>query len=253
MALRDGAIDWASFTAIRLASGALVLAPLLFRRSLHVVTRPNLAAPLALFIYAAAFSLAYRAIGAGAGALILFGSVQATMFARAALAGEKFSAVELAGIAAALTGLVVLTAPGLSAPPPGAALLMATAGAAWGAYTLIGRGAGDPARATAWNFLLAAPLGLALLILPHAAHLSAMGVALAAASGAIASAGGYVIWYIALGGLTRIRASVMQLSVPFLTALGGAMLLGEPITLRVIAAGFFILGGVFAVVSRKSR
>ena len=149
---------------------------------------------------------------------------------------------------------MVLVLPGVSAPPLPGAASMALAGAAWGVYSLRGRGAADPLRATAGNFLRAAPLAL-VLWLPFAgvAHADRIGIALAVVSGALTSGVGYALWYTALRGLTAMRAATVQLSVPLITAFGAVLLLGEPVTLRLALASMAILGGIALVLARRTR
>jgi drug/metabolite transporter (DMT)-like permease len=248
-ALRQTAIDPVTFTAARITAGALALA--VIARLLGTARGKGGSWPsaLALFAYAAAFSAAYVTLSAGTGALLLFGAVQATMTLRGLYRGERLRGPQALGLGLALAGLVTLTLPGLSAPRPIGALLMLGAGVAWGIYSLRGRGAGDPVAATSGNFLRAAlpALALWLALLPRA-HLDAVGLAYAAASGALASGVGYAIWYSALRGLTATRAAGVQLSVPVLAALGGIALLGEPFTLRLAAAAVLVLGGIARVV-----
>ncbi|MFN9678421.1 MAG: DMT family transporter [Betaproteobacteria bacterium] len=260
-ALRDAAggaaIDAASFTAIRFASGAAALWLLLRWRA----ATPQSAAPLpgswgsaaALFIYAAAFSFAYLSLGAATGALLLFGAVQATMIGVALARGERLRPVQAAGALLAFGGLVALLLPGLTAPPAGGAALMLAAGAAWGAYSLRGRSAdarsGNATAVTAGNFARAVPMALALALaaLPWA-HLDAPGVALAVASGALTSGVGYAIWYAALPALRATHAATVQLAVPVITALGGVLLLAEPLHLRLVLCAALVLGGIALVV-----
>jgi len=257
-ALRPRLVDAATFTSLRLASGAVALL------ALAAVARPasppaatvragSWLSALALFAYAAAFSFAYLRIGAAVGALLLFGAVQATMLGWGLSRGERPRAAEWAGLAVALVGVVALVAPGLSAPDPIGALLMIAAGVAWGVYSLRGRGlsSSPPLVATAANFARALPLAAALSLaaLP-AAHLGARGTALAFASGALASGVGYSLWYAALPSMTATRAAVVQLAVPLLAAAGAVALLGEPLTPRVVLSGMAILGGVALAVRR---
>ncbi|MEQ8936409.1 MAG: DMT family transporter, partial [Amphiplicatus sp.] len=206
----------------------------------------SLTAAFALFLYAMAFSLAYLRLSAGTGALILFGAVQISMIGYGVARGQRPSSIQWAGIAAALAGLVYLFAPGIAAPPVAFAILMALAGAAWGAYSLLGRGEADPVAATARNFALALPFALFLFAAPVSRHMTGEGLALAIASGAIASGAGYVLWYRALRGLSPVTAAVVQLAVPAIAALGGVALLGEPMTMRLVIAAALILGGIFA-------
>jgi drug/metabolite transporter (DMT)-like permease len=251
MALGEQAIDAASFTAVRLASGALLLLGI---RLLAGRASPRPRAPagrnrwapaVMLFLYAIAFSYAYRSLSTGTGALILFGAVQATMILAALRASERLTPLEGMGLVLAVFGLVYLVLPGLSAPSPAGSALMALAGISWGVYSLRGRGSSDPLGDTAGNFARSVPLVAVVLVAVVArVHLTPRGVLLAAASGALASGLGYAVWYAALRGLTAARAAVVQLSVPVLAAAGGVAFLGERVTLRLVLAGVFILGGV---------
>lgn len=242
-ALGPARIDASAFTALRLVSGALTLAGLAAGvRGLRGGSWPSAAA---LFAYAIAFSFAYRLIPAGSGALILFGSVQATMIGRELVRGDRPHRREWLGLAVALGGLVALARPGLHAPDPRGAVLMAVAGVAWGGYSLRGRGATQALAATADNFARSVPLALGALLLPLTPlKLSAVGALLAVASGAIASGLGYVAWYGALRGLSAARAAIVQLAVPPLAALGGVVLLGETLEARLLVGGAAILGGI---------
>ena len=251
-ALQQGAIDAASFTAIRLVAGAVVLWLLVRCRAGKTQGPGSWTSALALFGYAAAFSFAYISLDTGVGALLLFGAVQATMIGYGLFQGERFSVAQWLGLVLALSGLAGLMLPGASAPPWSGALLMLLAGVAWGVYSLRGRGAGDPTRVTAGNFLRAAPmaLGLALFFLSQQA-LSSAGVLYAIASGALASGMGYAVWYAVLPRLRASSAATIQLSVPVLASLGGVMLLGEALTLRLLLASVAILGGIALVILQK--
>jgi drug/metabolite transporter (DMT)-like permease len=252
-ALRTDAIDAASFTLVRLASGALVLSLLVRLRSAKANAPRNVRSAIALFVYAIGFSIAYLKLSAGTGALVLFGCVQTTMIAAGIRAGERPRLSVWVALAVAFAGLVGLTFPGLDAPHPVAALLMAIAGVAWGIYSLRGRGAPDPLAATAINFVWAVPLGLVTFAIgiAFAPHATTRGLLLAAASGGIASGVGYSIWYTALRGLNATRAAVVQLSVPLIAAVGGAAMLGEAPTARLVVSGIAILGGVAFVLGRR--
>ncbi len=256
-ALGPESIDPLAFALLRVASGAVVLmalagvARLRNRRATAPETpraRTDWIAAAMLAAYLVPFSWAYTRVQAGAGALVLFGAVQATLLLAGLRGGERPHATQWCGVALALAGLGILVAPGLETPPPAEALAMATAGAAWAFYTLRGRRARDPLAATAANFVAATPLVLAAAIAAALAtsplHLSRDGVLLAVASGAIASALGYVAWYAAMRSLSATRAAVLQLAVPVLAAAGGVMLLGEPLPRRLVLAAIVLLGGV---------
>ncbi|WP_028627976.1 DMT family transporter [Metapseudomonas resinovorans] len=252
LALKETAIDAASFTAIRIASGALMLWLLLRLRHTPLASTGNWRAALALFVYAAAFSYAYLQLDAGAGALLLFGAVQLCMVVFGLLRGERLNPQQALGFALATGGLVVLLLPGATAPPLVGGLLMLLAGLAWGVYTLLGRQAGLPLAATAGNFIRALPFA-ALLLLPFIDQLTLdlPGLIYALLSGALTSGIGYAIWYSALPGLGALQAASVQLSVPVLAALGGALLLGETISLRLALVSLAVLGGIALVLRAK--
>jgi drug/metabolite transporter (DMT)-like permease len=251
-ALRETTIDAATFTLIRLVSGAVVLWLIMRWRGVAARREGSWLSALALFVYAAAFSFAYLRLSAATGALLLFGAVQATMIAWGFARGERLSLVQMLGLALALGGLVTLLLPGLSAPPLTSAILMLAAGCAWGMYSLRGKRAADPASATAGNFMRAVPFALllSLVLLPRASFDRA-GLGYAILSGAVASGLGYVIWYAVLPHLKAASAASIQLSVPVLAAAGGILLLGEPLTLRFAGASLAILGGIALVILEK--
>ena len=248
MALKDTGIDAASFTALRLLSGAAMLWLLMRWQQQAALQYGNWRSALALFIYAAAFSFAYRTINAGAGALMLFGAVQATMLIAGFIAGERLRRIQAAGFVTALAGLVMLVLPGVEAPSVPDSLLMLASGVAWGIYSLWGRGLANPAAATAGNFVRAAPLALALvgIALPWL-HWDVRGALYAVLSGALTSALGYVLWYRVLQHLRAMTASTVQLSAPIIAALGGVLLLGESFTADLLLASVLILGGIWLV------
>lgn len=257
LALRDTEIDAASFTAIRLASGALVLAALLMLRGKRPTAGGSWPMAAMLFAYAVCFSFAYRDLTAATGALLLFGAVQFTMTGYGLWTGERIRGLKLVGLLLALAGLVWLLLPGLAAPPPFAAALMLTAGAAWGVYSLLGKGAGDPTAATGGNFLRSLPFAAALALTATTTGTTAgtvdhTGALYAVLSGAVTSGLGYVLWYAALPMLRATTAATVQLSVPAIAALGGAMLLAEPVTLRLLVASAAVLGGIALTIYRKN-
>jgi drug/metabolite transporter (DMT)-like permease len=259
LALQQGRIDPASFGAVRLLAGALVLALVMRARGQPVLGSGDWRAAALLFAYVALFSFAYVSLPAGTGALILFGAVQLSMLGAGLLAGERFAPMGWLGLVLAGAGLAVLLLPGAAAPSLFGALLMAGAGAAWGSYSLRGRaggsGGGDPLAATAASFVRAAPMGVLLaLLFVRSLHADAAGVGLAIASGALTSGLGYVVWYAALRRLSALRAAVVQLSVPLIAAVGGVLLLGEAFSLRLGLSALAILGGIGLVLgSRAAR
>jgi len=289
-ALKQTHIDAATFTFVRIFSGAVALSVILtIQRLLRVegtasppgeslATRVGFPSPqfapkgrggsfslrekvgmrgfgnwisaLALFVYAAGFSFAYVNLSAGTGALLLFGAVQATMIVWGLQKGERLSTVQSAGFIIAVTGLVVLVLPGISAPPLMGSTLMLAAGVAWGIYSVRGKGEKKPASATTGNFVRAVPFAAALsIIFIMRAHVDFAGVTFGIISGAITSGLGYVIWYSVLRDLKAVSAAIVQLSVPVLAASGGILLLAEPITMRYVLASLAVLGGIALVVA----
>ena len=254
-ALRGGAIDAVSFTAIRLVSGAVVLVAITCaRRDDDGERHGSWSSAIALGLYAIAFSYAYVALGAGAGALLLFGTVQLTMIAGGLLRGERPSPRQWTGLVVAAAGLVVINLPGLDAPPIGAAALMIGAGVGWGIYSLGGRGARRPIRATAGNFLRCLPFAAAFTAISVAAtaHITARGAALAVASGAVTSGLGYCVWYAVVPSLGAARAAIVQLSVPVIAAAGAIVLLDEPLRRHVAIGGAIVLGGLALALWRRA-
>lgn len=256
MALQQTSIDAATFTSIRLASGAVVLGLIVRFFRTGRTGAGNWWSALALFAYAAGFSLAYISLSAATGALLLFGSVQATMICRGIWQGERLARLQWLGLVLALAGLVGLMLPGLAAPPLLGAALMVLAGAAWGVYSLRGKGAGDPTLVTAGNFWRAAVLALALSAVVQASALlnaswDAEGLGYAVASGAVTSGLGYALWYSVLPALKATQAATIQLSVPVIAALGGVVLLGEVMNEQFVLASVATLGGIALVIWGK--
>lgn len=239
LALKNASIDAASFTLIRLASGAFTLWLIMVGRK--TTATGDWISAAALFVYAGAFSFAYVSLPAATGALILFGSVQFTMLGYGVATGDRLSTFQIIGIVIAVCSLVALLLPGLAAPSVTGTTLMMSAGIAWGVYSLRGRHLGDPARATAGNFIRAVPF--AAVMLPQFVA-NAAGIGYAVASGAVTSAIGYIVWYGAVKRLKTTTAASVQLSVPALTALGGIAFLDEHLTWKVALACLGILGGV---------
>ena len=254
IALKQTGIDAATFTSVRLVSGAVVLFMIarLFRADR--TGKGNWISAFALFAYAAGFSFAYISLSAATGALLLFGAVQATMIGHGIWSGERLRPQQLAGLALALGGVVGLMLPGLSAPPLLGSLLMLIAGIVWGVYSLRGKRAGDPTLVTSGNFLRSTLFALILcLLLNSTATFDMTGVWYAIASGAMASGLGYAIWQSVLPSLKATNAATVQLSVPVIAALGGIVFLGEVIILRLVLASTAILGGFALVVLSRQQ
>lgn len=260
LALRLTTLDPMTFTSLRLCSGALVLAMLMRwkrepLRDVHGTWAGSWWSGAMLFGYAAAFSLAYLALTTGTGALILFGAVQATMILTGLWRGERLRLRQTLGLGMALSGLVWLMLPGVSSPPLWGSLLMLGAGICWGVYSLRGRGVAHPTLATAGNFLRSLPF-MTLLFIPAVLgwlplQWDAQGVVYALLSGGIASGLGYAVWYQALRGLAATQAAGVQLCVPVLASLAGALVLGETITWRLLLLSLLILSGIALMVWPK--
>ena len=254
LALRQELIDPASFSTLRLVSGAvtLLLVSVWKTRSAVPVKGSFLSACL-LALYAIPFSFAYRSLSAGTGALILFGCVQVTMILVALRSGERVLVLQWVGLIAALSGLVTLLLPTLATPSIVQAALMALAGVSWGLYSWRGRSSADPLAATTANFVQAIPLVVAVsLVTLSQSRVTARGLILSVASGAVASGLGYVSWYAALRGLTGTQGAVVQLSVPVLAAAGGVIFLAELISIRLVISTILVLGGIaLAMIGRE--
>ncbi len=258
LALGAGSIDAASYTALRIVSGAAFLFFFISRRPGQVRMQEipgNWLAAAALFAYAMAFSLSYLMLGAATGALILFSSVQATMVGYSLARGDSLSLRELAGFTIAFLAFVYLILPGVGRPDLTGSLLMVISGISWGVYTLRGRGSTTPLRDTAGNFLRASAFCLPLALYAiWGGKASASGVLLALASGVVASGLGYSIWYRALTGLTTFQAALVQLSVPVIAAFGAILFLSETLTVRFAIVSPIVLGGIaFAIVAKQRR
>jgi drug/metabolite transporter (DMT)-like permease len=253
LALSETNIDPATFTIVRIGSGAAMLWAIAAISRAGRWQGGSWPGAFALFAYAAAFSFAYVSLTAGAGALLLFGAVQATMVIAGIFRGDHPAPLQWLGLAVALAGLVVLLVPGVFAPPLLGAALMLAAGIAWGAYSILGRRNLDPLAATAGNFIRAVPMALVLAAPAAMGTHPVAGLIYACLSGAAASGLGYAIWYAALPALSAAEGASVQLSVPALTALAAAMFLGEPITLRLGLASLAVLGGIALVVASRAR
>ncbi|WP_299141723.1 DMT family transporter [uncultured Tateyamaria sp.] len=255
MAVDSGTIDPSSFAIIRVLAGAVMLCMILTVRGggLPIVAPGRVVGATSLAAYMIGFSLAYVTLDAGLGALILFGTVQVTMFAWSAARGATPSSRQMAGAGVAFVGLVIALWPseGAGGDVMGA-VFMVIAGLGWAAYTLAGKGARDPLAATAANFVTALPL-LLVLLMGAGMHAAPTGIGLAVLAGAVTSGLGYALWYHVLPQLAGQTAAVVQLSVPIIAIALGAALLGEAISTSVIAAAVLVVGGIaLAVTSPKA-
>jgi drug/metabolite transporter (DMT)-like permease len=255
MALGPAAIDAGSFSTVRLVAGACCLSIIVAStRGGMLRLQGSWTAAIVLFVYAIPFSYAYGLLTTGTGALILFGAVQVTMMLMALAGGERPHANQWVGLGLAIAGLVYLVLPGITAPSPLGAVLMAVAGVAWGIYSLLGRGVPDPLAQNASNFVRTIPLALAVSLATwRFSHLEARGIALAAVSGAVTSGLGYVAWYAALRHLSATRASLVQLLVPVLAAAGGIVVLSETLSVRLILSAAIVIGGIALALSANER
>lgn len=256
LALAPERVDAATFTTLRVVSATAMLCLMVWlqRRRFPRLDRVNPLSIVSLFAYFIFFSFAYLRLDADSGALILIGAVQLTMFSVAFWEGERFSGSQWAGLAVALLGFVYLVLPGASAPDPLGAVLMAASGIAWGCFSLLARGADDPAETNASNLIgCLLPAAAVSLLAAHHFEVSTTGVLVAIASGGIATGLGFVVWYLALRGLPATHAATVQLSMPALVALGGVVMLSEPITMRVLVASALMLGGIGLILRRDSR
>ncbi|WP_404389643.1 DMT family transporter [Pseudoalteromonas phenolica] len=255
VALGEEQIDAAGFTAVRLISAALFLY-LLF--SFKRIEKPLLSyghwwSSLMLFIYAICFSFAYLTLDTGTGALILFGSVQICMFTVSKLSGERFSSLELIGLAMAVIGFIYLVLPTLSTPSLSGFVLMAMSGIAWGFYTLAGKKSLQPSLDTTMNFIRTIPMAMITLLFIDFSSITNKGLVVAILSGIVTSGIGYIIWYKALPLLSNMQAAVTQLLVPVIAAFGGLVFISEPISMRLVVASILVLGGVLLVVIAKTK
>jgi drug/metabolite transporter (DMT)-like permease len=255
MALGGDTIDPASFTTIRLVAGmAMLLLVTSFTRERQPARGGSWAGAAVLFLYAATFSFAYVSLTTGTGALLLFGFVQVTMMLAALAAGERPHPLQWLGLVLAVSGLIYLVLPGLTAPPLAGAAMMGASGVFWGIYSIRGRGAQNPLADTTTNFVRSVPLGIMLsAFMINALSVEPRGAMLAAASGAVTSGLGYVVWYAALTRLTGVRAAIVQLPVPILSASAGVVFLHEQVSFRLVASAVLVLGGIAVALVGRER
>jgi drug/metabolite transporter (DMT)-like permease len=247
-AIGTGGADAATYTVVRLASGAALLAVLARGPAWSASSWRG---GLALAAYAAAFSWSYVRIGAALGALVLFPTVKLALLGWGLARGERPPRRDLLGAALALVGLVLLTLPRAGRADPAGVVLMALSGIAWAVYTVAGVRAANATAASASNFLRASLLAAPLLLLATPGTASAPGLLLAVASGAITSALAYVLWYATVPHLTAMQMGLVQLAVPGLAMLGAVALLGERLTAGMAVAAGCIFAGVGLALVRR--
>jgi len=260
LALDAEQVNPADFTSIRLLCAALVLALIIIIKDKSVLGNINQYGSYSgasfLFVYAAGFSYAYITLSTATGALILFASVQFTMLFRGWLVGNKMGYQEYIGILLSLLGFIYFVFPELEKPSFVGCLLMILAGIAWGMYSLIGAKSTNPLYDTASNFIRLTPIaiiGLIVMYFSFGIDISLKGLLYTFGSGALASGIGYTIWYQVLPKLKPSIAAVCQLSVPIWAALGGILLVNEPIDLHVAVSASVILGGILLVTLAKKK
>ena len=253
-ALGSDLIDAASFSALLLISGAAFLMCLVYIKDTSFkLAKPRIVPVLALLVYMLGFSFAYNQLSAATGALLLFGFVQITILAYVLRGGERPTLASIAGYAVAVSGLLYLIAPGLESPPPGYSGLMATAGVAWGIYSLLGARGTDPTQATAQNFFYALLIAIVFSVgQVQNFSISWQGVLATTISGAVTSGLGYSIWYYLLERIRSVTAALARLSVPAIAAVGGALLL-EPLNQRIVLSTLLTLGGIAFVLVVRGR
>lgn len=240
-------MDPVAFAVVRVGAGALTLAALVMMRggAPFAGLAGRWRGAVALGVYMLVFSWAYLTLGAGLGALILFGSLQIMMFGWAVWRGQDIPQMRWFGAAAAMVGLGVLLWPTQAFVVPfWGTVLMLIATVGWAAYTILGQGAKDPLVATAGNFILCLPIVALALVGSVGGTMSAGGIISAVIAGSVTSGLGYALWYRVLPQLPTTIAAVAQLSVPVIAVVAGVLFLDEPLTLRMIAAGVLVLGGI---------
>ncbi|NRB39173.1 MAG: DMT family transporter [Pseudomonadales bacterium] len=256
-AFSEQAIDAGSFTLIRLLSAIAMLVFILIIKRMQtkspLPTGGSWSAAFMLFLYAITFSYAYQVLSTGTGALILYAAVQISMITVGFMMGERLHKWEWLGLSLAFGGFVYLVLPEVTSPSLKGVILMAISGSAWGMYTVLGRNSQQAIIDTAYNFIRTLPFLLLLLPLIYMDfHLTQKGLLLAVISGALTSACGYILWYLALPGLTTTTAAASQLLVPPLAAAAGVLMLDEPLSWRLIIASLLILGGILVVILGRS-
>lgn len=248
LALAGQKIDPMSFSLIRVCSGAIVLLVLYLFSAQKAKIEWSVKNGFFLALYIVAFSLAYLHIDAGVGALLLFGTVQLSMVGYGLCHGEKINLRRGAGLCIAIIGIFILLLPGADAPNLVYAAIMVLSGIGWAMYSIAGKNMQNPLASTLANFVMAIPF----VLLAYAAFYAhsftqPQGVLLAVLSGGLASSGAYVLWYVIVKQIDRVTASSVQLSVPCLAIMGGALFIGETLSWRMIMSAIIILAGIALV------
>ena len=266
LALGDSDIDPAGFTGIRILSGAITLTFIVLfftntntnkftvARIFSLANTKGWLASVMLFFYAAFFSFAYVKLNTATGALILFGSVQFSMIGVMLYKGHRLDIIEWLGMLISFAGFVLLMLPSATQPAFSGFILMVIAGISWAFYTLAGRGVQDPILLTSENFIRCIPIAIIFLLMSLLTYsISWQGVFYAVASGSLASAVGYTIWYLALKNLSITQAAISQLSVPLIAALGGIIFINEALTDELVISGGLILTGILMVSLKNNK
>ncbi|GHE96971.1 DMT family transporter [Thalassotalea profundi] len=255
LALESQLIDPASYTSIRLMSGAIALLILVYMGAGNLNTKKgSWSGGVTLFIYACTLSYGYISLDTATGALILFGAVQLTIMCVSIVKGEKIFVGEWLGIIIAFCGFVYLVYPLMSQPSFIGAILMAISGITWGLYTLIGKGSDRPLVDTCYNFVRTLPFVVVLFLFTfEQIEVTNQGILLAIISGVVTSGIGYAIWYQVLPYLATTQAAVLQLTVPVIAAIGGVFIVAESLTIRLILSSILVLGGIGLVIFAKDK
>jgi len=247
LALSSNLIGPSNFALLRAGSAALILVLLVLfiQKKIPKFKINSIISSLALVGYLVGFSFAYLTINTGVGALILFGGSMIVMFAGALLLKEDISILRFIGVFLSLIGLYILTDPRFGDNSLFGIILMFLAAFSWGIYSILGHGQNNPLSNTAINFVLALLLIIPIaLFIPDQTNTSPYGILLAITSGSITSGLGYTLWYWILPKINITSASISQLSVPLIAALGGYLFISETLNWQFYIASFLILGGI---------
>ena len=247
LALSSNLIGPSNFALLRAGSAALILVLLVLfiQKKIPKFKINSIISSLALVGYLVGFSFAYLTINTGVGALILFGGSMIVMFTGALLLKEDISILRFIGVFLSIIGLYILTDPRFGDNSLFGIILMFLAAFSWGIYSVLGHEQNNPLSNTAVNFVLALLLIIPIaLFIPDQTNTSPYGFLLAIISGSITSGLGYTLWYWVLPKINITSASIAQLSVPLIAALGGYLFISETLNWQFYIASFLILGGI---------